>query len=277
MSLFSILRATLIGLFFCFSTLTNFSLAADSKLILASTTSTQNSGLFDHILPLFHKETGITVHVVAVGTGAALKLARNGDADVLMVHHKASEEKFVSEGFGVERFDLMFNDFVLIGPKSDPAGIKNETSISTALKLIANSSSTFLSRGDDSGTHKRELELWNKASVNPKSFSGDWYREAGAGMGATLNVAAAMEGYVLADRATWISFKNKQSLEIRLEGDTGLFNQYGVILVNPKKHSHVNESQGKILINWLLSSAGQNAIASYKLLDQQLFTPNAKQ
>lgn len=276
MSFLTILRTTIVGLSVSLCLMTNASWAEDKKLILASTTSTQNSGLFDHILPIFNKETDITVHVVAVGTGAAIKLARNGDADVLMVHHRTSEEKFVAEGYGVKRYDLMFNDFILIGPKSDPAQLKNETSISKALKSIAGSKATFLSRGDDSGTHKRELELWKNASINPKNYSGSWYREAGAGMGATLNVAAAMEAYVLADRATWISFKNKQNLEIRLQGDQGLFNQYGIILVNPKKHPHVKQEEGKTLINWLLSEHGQKSIADYKLLDQQLFTPNAK-
>ncbi len=247
---------------------------ADQTIILASTTSTQNSGLFDYLLPKFKEQTNITVNVVAVGTGAALKLARKGDADVLMVHHKTSEEQFVAEGYGVKRYNLMHNDFVLLGPKSDPAQIKSIKSISKALKEISTHNSIFLSRGDDSGTHKRELELWRQAGIAVKSASGGWYREAGAGMGATLNIAAAMNGYVLADRATWISFKNKQSLKVLLAGDKGLFNQYGVILVNPDKHPHVKQELGQTFIDWLLSEHGQKSIENYKLSGQQLFIPD---
>ncbi|KLN59782.1 sulfate transporter [Kiloniella spongiae] len=247
-----------------------------SEITLASTTSTQNSGLFDYLLPLFKEQTGIEVHVVAVGTGAALKLARNGDADVLMVHHKTSEETFVSEGYGVERFDVMYNDFVLVGPDNDPSGVKETETIVDALGEIKAKQAIFLSRGDDSGTNKRELELWKANGDNPKTASGSWYRETGSGMGATLNTAVAMQGYTLSDRATWISYKNKQNMEILFEGDERLFNQYGVIVVNPEKFPHVKEEAAKIFVNWLLSEEGQSTIASYKVSGQQLFIPDAK-
>ncbi|WP_420546798.1 substrate-binding domain-containing protein [Curvivirga sp.] len=255
----------------------SLSFAADDKntIILASTTSTQNSGLFDHILPKFEEASGIKVNVVAVGTGAALKLARNGDADVLMVHHKKSEEQFVTDGYGVERFDLMHNDFVIIGPQTDEAKLSETKSVSDALKAIALSNKIFVSRGDDSGTHKRELELWNLAHVTKDQKSTKWYREAGAGMGATLNVAIGMNGYALTDRATWVSFKNKQSHKILFEGDSNLFNQYGIILVNPEKFPHIKAQAGQKFIDWMLSEQGQKAIASYKLEGQQLFTPDA--
>ncbi|MFD2207068.1 substrate-binding domain-containing protein [Kiloniella antarctica] len=245
------------------------------SIILASTTSTQNSGLFDYILPAFTEDTGITVNVVAVGTGAALKLARNGDADVLMVHHRTSEEKFVTEGFGVERFDLMHNDFVLVGPDNDPAEIKSAANVVVALKRIEKVQAPFLSRGDDSGTNKRELELWHQASFDPKTVSGDWYRETGSGMGATLNTAVAMQGYALTDRATWLSYKNKQNMQVLFEGDKRLFNQYGVIVVNPEKYPHVKLKEANSFVDWLLSSKGQSLIASYKVSGEQLFTPDA--
>ncbi len=249
---------------------------AKNEITLASTTSTQNSGLFDYLLPLFKEQTGVEVHVVAVGTGAALKLARNGDADVLMVHHKTSEEKFVSEGYGVERFDVMYNDFVLVGPDNDPAGVKGTQTIVEALGKIESKQVIFLSRGDDSGTNKRELELWKANGSNPKSASGAWYRETGSGMGATLNTAVAMQGYTLSDRATWISYKNKQNMEILFEGDERLFNQYGVIVVNPEKFPHVKVEPAEIFVNWLLSEEGQSTIASYKVSGKQLFIPDAK-
>lgn len=251
--------------------------AVAENIILASTTSTQNSGLFDHILPAFTKETDITVNVVAVGTGAALKLARNGDADVLMVHHKTSEEKFVKDGFGVERFDLMHNDFVLVGPDNDPAGINSTKSVVAALEQIGKQKSPFLSRGDDSGTNKRELELWREADFDPKTVSGGWYRETGSGMGATLNTAVAMQGYALTDRATWLSYKNKQNMRVLFEGDKRLFNQYGIIVVNPEKYPHVKIKAANQFVNWLLSAQGQSLIASYKLAGEQLFTPDAVQ
>lgn len=249
--------------------------AQAEDLILASTTSTQNSGLFDYLLPVFEKETGIKVHVVAVGTGAALKLARKGDADVLMVHHKISEEKFVAEGYGVERFDLMHNDFIILGPDTDPAQIKSIKDLDVALQTIAKSGTKFLSRGDDSGTHKRELELWHSAGVDVKAASGNWYLETGSGMGATLNTAVGVQGYVLADRATWLNYKNKQNMAILQEGDSRLFNQYGVIMVNPKLYSHVKQDAAQRLIDWLLSATGQAKIASYTIAGQQLFTPDA--
>ncbi|WP_417433498.1 substrate-binding domain-containing protein [Kiloniella sp.] len=249
---------------------------ATNNITLASTTSTQNSGLFDYLLPLFKKQTGVDVHVVAVGTGAALKLARNGDADVLMVHHKTSEEKFVADGYGVKRFDVMYNDFVLVGPDSDPAKVKGSETIVDALNNIKTKQSVFLSRGDDSGTNKRELELWKANGDNPKSASGDWYRETGSGMGATLNTAVAMQGYALTDRATWISYKNKQNMEILFEGDERLFNQYGVIVVNPEKFPHVKVKPAETFVNWIISSKGQEAIAGYKLSGEQLFIPNAE-
>ena len=213
--------------------------SADQFIIVASTTSTENSGLFSFILPKFTEKTGIEVRVVAVGTGQAIKNAQNGDADVLFVHHKASEEKFVADGFGVERFDVMYNDFVIIGPGDDPAAIKGMNEVAVALQKIAAAQAPFASRGDDSGTHKKELSLWQDAAVDVKAASGSWYRETGSGMGATLNIASAMNAYVMSDRATWLKFGNKGDLEILLEGDSRLFNQYGIILVNPEKHPHV--------------------------------------
>ena len=242
---------------------------------MQSTTSTQNSGLLDAILPAFEEKTGIDVRVVAVGTGQALKNAANGDGDVLLVHAKPSEEKFVADGYGVERFDVMYNDFVLVGPKSDPAGIRGMTDVTSALKKIAETGSVFASRGDDSGTHKKERALWAAANLTPADASGTWYRETGSGMGATLNAAVGMGAYTLTDRATWISFQNKSDFKIVLEGDETLFNQYGVILVNPDKCPNVDATAGQTFIDWLLSDAGQAAIAGYKLDGQQLFFPNA--
>jgi tungstate transport system substrate-binding protein len=250
--------------------------AAEHAIVLASTTSTENSGLFGHILPEFEAETGIAVRVVAVGTGQALKLARNGDADVLLVHHRPSEEAFVAEGYGVERFDVMYNDFVLVGPRADPAGIAGLESAAGALARIAESEAVFASRGDDSGTHKAERALWAEAGTDPSGASGGWYRELGQGMGATLNAAAAMDAYTLTDRATWLSFANKGNLRILVEGDPALFNQYGVILVNPERYPHVNAADGQAFIDWLLSPAGQGAIAAFRVGGAQLFFPNAK-
>jgi tungstate transport system substrate-binding protein len=250
--------------------------AQDKFIIVQSTTSTQNSGLFDHLLPMFEEKTGIEVRVVAVGTGQAIKNATNGDGDVLMVHAKASEEKFVAEGQGVKRFDLMYNDFVLVGPDADPAGIGGTKDIVAAFKKIAETKAPFASRGDDSGTHKKEQSLWKAAGVDATGESGGWYRETGSGMGATLNAGAGMGAYVLTDRATWISFKNKAGLEIQVEGDDNLFNQYGVILVNPEKHPNVKTQLGQQFIDWLLSVEGQQAIASFKIDGQQLFFPNAQ-
>lgn len=244
-------------------------------IVVQSTTSTQNSGLLDYILPKFTARTGIEVRVVAVGTGQALKNARNGDGDVLLVHARPSEEKFVADGYGVKRSDLMYNDFVIVGPRSDPVGVRGMDDAPAALARIANARATFTSRGDDSGTHKQELRLWKQTGVDPVSASGDWYRETGSGMGATLNTAAGMGAYTMSDRATWIAFKNKGDLKILVEGDKRLFNQYGIILVNPDKHRHVQAKAGQALIDWLLSDEGQAAIASYRMDGQQLFFPNA--
>ncbi|MFZ0791143.1 MAG: substrate-binding domain-containing protein [Chromatiaceae bacterium] len=251
-------------------------LAADKSIIVQSTTSTQNSGLFDYLLPLFTAKSGITVNVVAVGTGQAIKNAMNGDGDVLMVHAKPDEEKFVAEGNGVERFDVMYNDFIIVGPAGDPAGIAGSKDAPAALKKIAQAQAAFASRGDDSGTHKKERELWKDAGVDVGAASGTWYRETGSGMGATLNAAVGMGAYALTDRGTWISFKNKGDYKIVVEGDPNLFNQYGVILVSPKKHPRVKAAEGQAFIDWILSDEGQQAIASYKIDGLQLFFPNAK-
>jgi len=244
-------------------------------IILQSTTSTKNSGLYDHILPLFTKKTGINVRVVAVGTGQALKNAMNGDGDVILVHAKPAEEKFVADGHGVKRHDVMYNDFVLIGPPDDPAGIRGMNSAVEALAKVAQTRSLFASRGDDSGTHKKEVSLWRKAGVEPDKHSGEWYREMGAGMGATLNAAVEMGAYTLTDRGTWISFKNKRDSVVHVEGDDGLFNQYGVILVNPERHPEIRARAGQTFIDWIVSKEGQEAIASYRLGGEQLFFPNA--
>ncbi len=249
--------------------------AAEKFITVASTTSTQNSGLFDYILPLFKKKTGIEVRVVAVGTGQAIRLARNGDADVLLVHHRPSEEKFVAEGFGVKRFGVMYNDFVIAGPKDDKALVAGMKDAAKALEKIAGARAPFVSRGDDSGTHKKELGLWRAAGVDVKKASGTWYRETGSGMGATLNTASAMQAYVLADRGTWLSFKNRAALRIVVEGDKRLFNPYGVILVNPKKHSHVKAALGQAFIDWLISPDGQAAIGAFTVNGQVLFKANA--
>ena len=249
--------------------------ATERFITVASTTSTQNSGLYEHILPNFTTRTGIAVRIVAVGTGQAIKLARNGDADVLFVHHKASEERFVADGFGVERFDVMYNDFVLVGPKADPAGVRDAADTSDALARIAAANSPFTSRGDNSGTHKKERELWQVAEVDVSTQSGSWYRETGSGMGATLNTAAGMDAYALTDRATWFKFKNRGTLEILAEDDERMFNQYGVILVNPARHPHIKHDLGQAFIDWLLSKDGQSAIGAYRLEGQQVFFPNA--
>jgi tungstate transport system substrate-binding protein len=250
--------------------------AQDRSIILQSTTSTANSGLYDHILPIFKRETGITVNVVAVGTGQAIKNAQNGDGDVLLVHAKTAEEKFVADGYGVERFDVMYNDFIFVGPPADPAGIAGMKDATAALEKIAASGSIFASRGDNSGTHKKELALWKDAGVDPAGASGRWYRETGSGMGATLNTAVGMSAYTMTDRGTWISFRNKGDFEILVEGDAGLFNQYGVILVNPDKHARVKVAEGQAFIDWILGEEGQAAIAGYRLDGQQLFFPNAR-
>jgi tungstate transport system substrate-binding protein len=249
--------------------------AQDKSIVVASTTSTQDSGLFGHILPMFKAKTGIDVKVISQGTGQAIDTGRRGDADVVFVHAKAQEEKFVAEGFGVRRFDVMYNDFVLIGPKSDPAGIKGGKDIVQALKSIEAKASPFVSRGDKSGTHAAELALWKVANLDPAGTKPSWYREIGQGMGAALNTASAMGGYVLSDRGTWLSFKNRDALEISIEGDKRLFNQYGIILVNPEKHAHVKKELGQAFIDWVISKDGQAAIASHKINGEQLFFPNA--
>jgi tungstate transport system substrate-binding protein len=231
--------------------------------------------LFTHILPLFKAKTGIEVKVVSQGTGQALDTGRRGDSDVVFVHAKAQEEKFVADGFGVKRSPVMYNDFVVVGPKNDPAGIKGTKDITAALKAIKTKSATFISRGDKSGTHSAELRLWKEAGIDIAKEKRDWYKEIGQGMGAALNTASASNGYVLTDRATWINFKNRGELEIAVEGDQRLFNQYGVMLVNPEKHKHVKKELGQSFINWLISKDGQQAIADYKINGQQLFFPNA--
>jgi tungstate transport system substrate-binding protein len=249
--------------------------AQDKSIVVASTTSTQDSGLFGHILPLFKAASGIDVRVVAQGTGQALDTGRRGDADVLFVHAKAQEEKFVADGFGVQRFPVMYNDFVLIGPKSDPASIKGKSDITAALQAIKTKAAPFISRGDRSGTHIAELDLWKAAGIDIAKDKGSWYKEIGQGMGAALNTASASNAYVLADRGTWIAFKNRGELDIAVQGDKRLFNQYGVMLVNPAKHPHVKKELGQAFVDWLVSAAGQKAIADYKIEGQQLFFPNA--
>jgi tungstate transport system substrate-binding protein len=246
---------------------------AQSAITLASTTSTQNSGLYGYILPIFTAKTGIEVNVVAVGTGQAIKIAENGDADALLVHHRVSEDAFVANGFGIERRDVMYNDYVVVGPKNDPAGVAKSTSTNQALKAIGQSESLFISRGDDSGTHKKERELWVSAKFTP---TGDWYREIGAGMGAALNMAAATDAYVLSDRGTWLSFGNKQNLMILFQGQPVLRNPYGIILVNPERHPHVNIADTRIFSNWLTSDDGQTAISNFRVGNSQLFCPNAQ-
>ena len=254
--------------------------SADERVItVASTTSTEQSGLFGHLLPVFEKDSGIKVRVVALGTGQALDMARRGDADVAFVHDKLAEEKFVAEGYGVERKEVMYNDFVLIGPKADPAKVAGND-IMLGLRRIATMDATsrppFVSRGDKSGTHAAELRYWRAAGVDLDRAKGPWYRDTGSGMGPSLNMASSMNAYILADRGTWLSFKNRGDLAILDEGDSRLFNQYGVILVNPAKHPHVKAADAQRFIDWLLSSAGQKAIADYKIGGEQLFFPNAK-
>jgi tungstate transport system substrate-binding protein len=250
-------------------------IAEDRSIVVASTTSTQDSGLFGYLLPIFKARTGIEVKVIAQGTGQALDTARRGDADVVFVHARAQEEKFLAEGFGVKRFDVMYNDFVLIGPKADPAGIKGKD-IETALKTIQAKAAPFISRGDRSGTNSAELALWKQSGIDIAATKGPWYREIGQGMGAALNTASAMNGYTLSDRGTWISFKNRGDLEIVVEGDKRLFNQYGVMLVNPAKYPTVKKELGQTFVDWLISSEGQAVIAGYKIDGQQLFFPDAE-
>ena len=249
--------------------------AEERFIILQSTTSTQNSGLFDAILPRFRAKTGIEVRVVAVGTGQALKNARNGDGDVLLVHARPEEEAFVTAGWGVKRYDVMYNDFVIVGPANDPVGIAGLRQAGTALRKIFQTQAAFVSRGDESGTHKKERALWKIAAVDLLETAGRWYREAGSGMGATLNTAVGMRAYTLTDRGTWLSFRNKADYTILVEGDPQLFNQYGVILVNPAKHPHVKAGLGQQFIDWLVGPEGQSLIAGYTIAGQPLFFPNA--
>ncbi|HSD60266.1 MAG TPA: extracellular solute-binding protein [Burkholderiales bacterium] len=249
--------------------------AEDKFIVVASTTSTEQSGLFGHVLPLFEKQTGIKVRVVALGTGQALDTARRGDADVVFVHDKPAEEKFVAEGYGVKRQEVMYNDFILIGPKDDPAKVKGGTDITEALKKIDAAKAPFVSRGDRSGTHAAELRLWKVAGIDIEKEKGPWYKDTGSGMGPALNTAASVNAYILADRGTWLSFKNRANLVIAVEGDTKLFNQYGVILVNPAKYPHVKKELGQQFIDWIVSPAGQKAIADYRINGEQLFFPNA--
>jgi tungstate transport system substrate-binding protein len=252
--------------------------AKDKSIVVASTTSTQDSGLFSHILPLFKAKTGIDVKVVAQGTGKALDTGRRGDADVVFVHAKSQEEKFLAEGFSTRRYPVMYNDFVLIGPKNDPAGVKGTQDIVAALTAIKTKTAPFISRGDKSGTYAAERALWKAANIEiGATDKGSWYKEIGQGMGAALNTASASGAYVLSDRGTWISFKNKGDLAIVVEGDTRLFNQYGVMLVNPAKHPNVKKKLGQRFIDWLVSAEGQKAIADYRIEGQQLFHPNANE
>ena len=248
--------------------------AQEKSIVVASTTSTQDSGLFGHIAPLFKAKTGIDVRVVAQGTGHALDTGRRGDADVVFVHAKAEEEKFVADGFGVKRYPVMYNDFVLIGPNSDPAGIKDMDDVATALQAIKAKAAPFISRGDRSGTHIRELDLWKAAGIDIATDKGRWCKEVGRGMAATLHAASTSNAYVLSDRGTWVSFKNRGELDIVVQGDKRMFNQYDVILVNPAKHPHVKADLGQAFIDWLMSREGKNAIAGFKIEGQQLFVPN---
>jgi tungstate transport system substrate-binding protein len=249
--------------------------AQDKSIVVASTTSTQDSGLFEYLLPIFKQKTGITVKVVAQGTGQALDTGRRGDADVVFVHAKSAEEKFLAEGQGVKRFPVMYNDFVLIGPKSDPAHLKGMKDVAKAFQTIKDKQASFISRGDRSGTNIAELKLWKDAGIDIEKDKGPWYKAIGQGMGAALNTAGAGNAYVLSDRGTWIHFKNKGDLEIVVEGDKRMFNQYGVMLVNPAKHPNVKKELGQQFIDWLVSPEGQKVIANYKINGQQLFYPNA--
>ncbi len=249
--------------------------AQDKSIIVASTTSTEQSGLFGHILPDFTKKSGIQVRIVALGTGQALDIGRRGDADVVFVHDRAAEDKFVAEGSGVDRRDVMYNDFVLIGPRGDPAKVAGGKDITVALRRIAAAKAPFVSRGDKSGTHAAELRYWKGAGMNLDADKGPWYREIGSGMGPALNTASAQNAYILADRGTWLSFKNRGDLAIVVEGDRKLFNPYGVILVNPAKHPHVKRAEGVAFMDWLVSPEGQASIASYKIGGEQLFFPEA--
>jgi len=270
------LRCTFVALLGCALLAILPAQAADPYITVSSTTSTEQSGLFKHLLPVFQKASGIEVRVVALGTGQALDMGRRGDADVLFVHDKVAEEKFIAEGFGVKRDEVMYNDFILVGPKADPAKVAGGKDITEALKKIEAAKAAFVSRGDKSGTHAAELRLWKAAGIDLARQKGAWYRDTGSGMGPALNTAASLDAYILADRGTWLSFKNRQNLSIVVEGDKRLFNQYGVILVNPEKYAHVKKEAGQKFIDWLISEAGQKTIAEYKIDGEQLFFPNAR-
>jgi tungstate transport system substrate-binding protein len=250
--------------------------AQDRSITVASTTSTEQSGLFEHLLPAFTAKTGIEVKVVAVGTGQALDIGRRGDADVVFVHDRVAEDKFMSEGQGVKRFDVMYNDFIIVGPRSDPAHIAGTKDVLDAFHKIATAKALFISRGDRSGTNAAELRYWRDAGIDIEATKGDWYKEIGQGMGPTLNTAVALNAYTLADRGTWLSFKNRGDLAILIEGDRRLFNQYGVMLVNPEKHPNVKVAEGRAFVDWLISPEGQAAIGAYKINGEQLFFPNAQ-
>ena len=250
--------------------------ASERFIVVASTTSTENSGLYNFVLPRFSEQTGIEVRVVAVGTGQALHIAQNGDADVLLVHHRTSEDQFISQGYGVTRYDLMYNDYILVGPRDDPASVRFATNVIGAVQRIATNKNLFISRGDDSGTHKKELELWNQSGIDTTKVGNSWYQETGRGMGGTLNMASALDAYTLSDRATWLKFGNKGQLDILFQSDPPLFNPYGIILVNPEKHPHIKTRDGQTFIDWMLSETGQTLIANYRILGQQAFFPTAK-
>jgi tungstate transport system substrate-binding protein len=270
-SVFRMFQAFVAALLLCMAQISS----AQQFITVASTTSTEQSGLFRHLLPLYEKKTGVQVRVIALGTGQALDMARRGDADVVFVHARSAEEKFLAEGYGVKRFPVMYNDFVLAGPKADPAKVAGGKDILDALRKIKGASAPFVSRGDRSGTHMAELELWKLAGIDIANDRGPWYRDTGQGMGPALNSASAMNGYILTDRGTWISFRNRGELAILVEGDKKLFNQYGVILVNPERHKHVKREMGQAFIDWLVSPEGQKSIADYKIDGEQLFFPNA--
>jgi tungstate transport system substrate-binding protein len=269
-----VVKNLICSLFIAAAVISTPAVAQEKFIVVASTTSTEDSGLFKYLLPLFKTKTGIDVRVVAQGTGQALAIARKGDADVVFVHDQVAETKFVEEGFGVDRREVMYNDFIVVGPKADPAKILGNKDVVESLKRIAASQSPFTSRGDKSGTHAAELRCWKLADIDPQTGKGTWYRETGSGMGPTLNTASAMGAYAFTDRGTWLSFKNRGDLGIAVEGDTKLFNQYGIMLVNPAKHAHVKKELGQAFIDWVTSAEGQAAIAAYKIEGQQLFFPN---
>jgi tungstate transport system substrate-binding protein len=270
------MSSPLLAVLTVFGLFCSFARAEERSIVVASTTSTEQSGLFGFILPQFTARTGIKVNVVAVGTGQALDIGRRGDADVVFVHDRPAEEKFMSEGFGVKRFDVMYNDFVVIGPKSDPAHIGGDKDVVEAFRKIAASRAPFISRGDRSGTHAAELRYWKDAGIDIDVVKGPWYRDIGQGMGAALNMAASTDAYVLSDRGTWLAFGNRGTLAILVEGDRRLFNQYGVMLVNPAKHPNVKTADGQTFVDWLVSPDGQKTIAAYKIGGEQLFFPDAR-